>query len=656
MGKHSPPPKSKHLKKKSPGQSARGPQSKARQEKIQCEYEYSLKELIVVALAGALLVLAHFLPVEKGWQRLLCYILPALVAAIETVRICVYKFAVGDLIQEDSLIILAAVGAFAIGEYTAGAAALIIYRAGKLTEALMLKKTRKAETDFADIRAVSANLETEDGVISLRPSQVQPGDIVIVAPGEIIPLDGIIIDGISSIDVSPLTGSEESCTAAPGSQAVSGCVNLTSYIKIKVTRPFSESTAVRIMELLEKPVGYKARLESFSARFFRLYTPVAAAAALVIGVIPPLFSGNWELWLRKAIIILLISGAGAPAVSVPLAYLGGMRSAARCGIIFKGSNFLDYLSKTQVMIFGKTGVITEGRYTVTDVFPEIVGERELISAAAEAERGSKHPIAKALREAAGSDLGEGPVMQVEEIPGKGVSALVDGHNVYVGTGALLEDHGIRYRVPARAGTAVHVAVDNRYWGYIVLSDKLRDGAFDALESLRHQGVGSMVMLTGDVRAVARPVASSLNFDMVKAELQPDAKISAVEYLLATKADNAALAFVGDGDEDAQAISRADVGIAMAALYSEGAIDNGDVISLSGDIRRLPLAMKIARLSTGAAAQNIMIALGVKLIILCLGMFGLVPLLAASLADTAAALLCLLNSRRTFRSDNVENWK
>lgn len=653
MGNHLPPPKNKHVRPGAGNNEAKVSEKKIKQEKIECVYEYSFREILVCSIAALLLIVAQFLPVE-GWMRLVAFLIPSLLAGAEIIRIAVVKLLGLDIVQEELLLIIATVAAFAIGEYAAASASLIIYRAGKLIEAAVLKKSRKAKTEFSDIRASVANVETNLGVTRMRPVEVQIGDIIIVNPGEIIPLDGIVVDGISAVDVWPITADKTSHAVAAGSKAVSGCVNITSPIKIQVSRSFAESTAVRMMELLEKPVGFKSRQENFAAHFSRFYPRIIALAALVIGILPPLFDGQWVQWIRKAVVLLLISSPAALAVSVPLSYIGGIRSAAHSGIVFKGMNFLENLSKAQIMVFVKTGIISEGKYSIVDVFPEGVSESALISAAAEAELYSDHPIAKMLKAAAGPREKAHTVRQVEELPGKGISSFVGKRQVYVGNAALLEEHGINYKVPSRAGAAIHVAVDESYWGHIIVSDKLRSGAFDALEALRHYGVNSMVMLTGDVRAVARPIASSLNFDMVKTELLPEGKVSAVEYLLATKADNATLVFVGDGDKDAQCLSRADVGIACGALYSDDGIENADVIIMSQDIRRLPLAMKIARLTVNTANRNIAAVLLVKLVILCFALLGIMPILAAAIADFAALAFAYINTGSIFRFINKED--
>lgn len=650
MGKHLPPPKNKHLRQAEAKKTGPAVIQKIRQEKLVCRYGCGAKDVAITAAALALLIAACFMPV--AWPLKAAVFLPAcLLGGFEIIKNAFIKAVGGDYIQEDLLIILAAAGAMCIGDCAGAGALIILYRAGRLLEAYSIEKSREARAGMKDLRAVKARLLTDEGPISVRPWDLRPGDVIFVAPGERIPLDGVIIEGVTTLDMSPLTGETKTTAAAPGSRVVSGGFNITSPVKIRVSADFDDSTAARIMELLENPGGYKSGQESLAARFSGYFTPAAALAAVLTAVIPPLFGGEWLPWLRRALVLLAISGAGSLAVSVPLAYFGGVRNAAGNGVLIKGHNDLESLTKSRTMIFCKTGIITEGQYSIVDVFPEPgVSEQKLLKIAAAAERNSRHPIARLLRAEAGAPGDEGE-FRAEELPGKGVSAYLGKSHVYVGNAVLLEERGIRYAVPGRPGIAIHVAVDDRYWGHIIVADKIKDGAFDTLETLRHHGVSNMVMLTGDVLAVSKPVASSLDFDMVKAGLLPEAKVAATEYLLATKADEAVLSFVGDGELDAMALNRADLGIAVGALGSDEALENAGIIIMSDDIRKLALTMKISARTVGVARNNIYLVLSAKLLIASLALCGLMPLTAAAIADTAAWALALFNALRTLQFES-----
>lgn len=649
MSKHLPPPKNKHVRQPEQKHMPRFSAAKKEKDPLK-DRKFSALLVAPVVLAALLLIADMFLPTE-GWIKIVSFVLPLLLAGFEVFKRIFEKLLARDLPGEELIVTAACAASFAIGSYPAGTLIMILYRLEELTTAFVVRKSKAGDGALAALRIEKANVERPEGIITVRTEQVAVGDILIVSPDEQIPVDGVIIDGMTSIDTSAITGDASLITAAEGSMVLSGCVNLSRNIRLKAVRTYEDSAAARISASIREASSRRSRYEVFISRFARLYTPAIVLLAFVIGVIVPIFNGQWTEWIRRAVIFLTASGSCGLAVSIPIAFYGGIISASRQGIYVQGSCFLEALARSETMIFDKTGIITEGRYTVTEVFPENVNELLLLKVAALAERNSRHPIARALREAGGvSEADETSVVQVEELPGQGVSAFVDKMHVYVGNASLLEAHGIHYKVPNRPGAAIHVAVDNAYWGYILLNDKIKEGAFDVIESVRHEGVRNLVLLTGDVRAVSRTIASSLNFDMVKSELRPAGKVSAVEYLMAAKGDSSTLAFVGDAESDEDALSRADVGIAVGAIDAEGAFEKADVLIMSEDIRRLPVLMKLARLCSDAAQQNIALVLLAKLLILLLGVIGLLPVSVAAAADTAVLIISMLNSLRTFRQE------
>lgn len=645
MSKHLPPPKNKHVR---PAEQKHMPRASAEKTERESLKDKSLSASLVlpVVFAALLLIAALFLPTE-GWIRMVSFLLPTLLAGFELFRRTVEKFLARDIPSEELIVTAACAASFAIGEYPAGALIMILYRLEELMAVFAVQKSRAGDGELSALRIEKANLEKPEGIVTVRTEQVAVGDILIVSPDEQIPVDGVIIDGMTSIDASAITGDPSPLTVAEGSTVLSGCVNLSRNIRLRAVRSYEDSAAERISEAIREASARRSRYEVFLSRFARIFTPAVFFLALIIGVVVPAFNGQWREWIRRAVIFLVASGSCGLALSIPVALYGGILSASRRGIYVQGFCFLEALSRAETMIFDKTGTITEGRYTVTEVFPENVNELLLLKIAALAEGDSQHPIARALREAGGiSGEDAANVVQVEQLPGMGVSAFVDKRHVYVGNASLLEEHSIPYKVPNRGGAAIHVAVDNIYWGCILLSDKIKEGAFDVVESIRHEGVRNLVLLTGDVRSISRTIASSLNFDMVKSELQPAGKVSAVEYLMAAKGDSSTLAFVGDAESDEEALSRADVGIAVGAVDEEGAFEKADILVMSEDIRRLPVLMKLARQCADTVRQNIALVLLAKLVILLLGVIGLLPVAAAAAIDTAVYILCMLNSLKT----------
>ena len=615
--------------------------------------KFSGMRLLLLAAGFVLLIAALFLP-KDGWIRIALSAAAFLLAGYDVLEDAVKSVIHGQILDERLLITLASIAGFCIGEFAGAAAVMLCFRAGEMLQDTAEERSRKTAEALEETLPRMARVQRGDEVTELAPDEVQVGDTIIVESGEVIPLDGEVLEDMSAVDVSPLTGKAGTRTINAGGAAMSGCINLTRTIRIKVTREFKDSTARRLCDIAASTANIRSGQERFTARFARIYAPAAAIFALVIAVLPPLFGGEWVKWIGRALTVLVLSSPCAMAVSVPLAYSAGIRRAARSGMYAKAAQDIESFAKTNTIVFDKTGTVTEGRFAVTEVFTENMSEQELLNIAATAESCSRHPIARSLREAGNIKPSDGEVLEIEDIPGRGVSAFIDGHHVYVGNAALLEEHGISFSVPSRPGAAIHVAVDNVYAGHIMIADRIKDGAFDALEELRAQGVKSLVMLTGDVRSAAKTVASSLNFDMVKAELTLDGKITAVEYMLSKKAPDSCLAFVGDGVGDAPVMSHSDIGIALGAINDYSAIDTADVVLMDEDIRALPEARGLCRSVTDTAEQNILLSLAAKAILVVLGVFGVINIWIAALAELCVLAAAIANAGKNDIKYEKEN--
>lgn len=619
------------------------------------KHGFSGMRLLLLAAGFVLLAAALFLP-EDGWIRIALSAAAFLLAGYDVLEDAVKSVIHGQILDERLLITLASIAGFCIGEFAGAAAVMLCFRAGEMLQDTAEERSRKTAEALEETLPRMARVQRGDEITELAPDEVQVGDTIIVEPNEVIPLDGEVLEDMTAVDVSPLTGRAGTRTLNAGGAAMSGSINLTRTISIRVTREFKDSTVRRLCDIAANTADVRSGQERFTARFARIYTPAAAIFALVIAVLPPLFGGEWVKWMGRALTVLVLSSPCAMAVSVPLAYSAGIRRAARSGMYAKAAQDIESFTKTDTIVFDKTGTVTEGRFTVTEVFPESMSEQELLNIAATAESCSRHPIARSLREAGNVKPSDGEVLEIEDISGRGVSAFIDGHHVYVGNAALLEEHGINFSVPSRPGAAIHVAVDNVYAGHIMIADRIKDGAFDALEELRAQGVKSLVMLTGDVRSAAKTVASSLNFDMVKAELTLDGKITAVEYMLSKKATGACLAFVGDGVGDAPVMAHADIGIALGAVNEYSAIDAADVVLMDEDIRALPEARSLCRNVTDTAGQNILLSLAAKAILVVLGVFGVINIWIAALAELCVLAAAIANAGKNdikFEKENID---
>ena len=598
-----------------------------------------------VVFSAVLLAALSFLPVE-GWMKCVAFLIPFVIAGFAVLMDAIDKLIERKYFEPEQITLIAAIAVFALGFYTEAVLLLILFRAVRLLETFVIERCGAELKALPEIKPDTANVETAEGVLGVEPDYVNVGDIIQVPAGERIPLDGIIVEGVTTVDTSAISGQARPWDVAAGYKVYSGCTNVTAPIRVRVTKSFEQSTAARLVRMSEKAAQFRSSQENFIRKFISIYTPSMLALALVLAVVVPMFNAEWLEMLRRAAIVLICACPSAAVLSVSLAYIKSIGAAAKLGIFVKGEDCIESMAMAETMVFDKTGTITEGRYVITDVFPVNMTERELLTTAASAEIFSRHPIAYALREAVGiRSAKDMKITQVEEIPGRGVSAIVGDALVYVGNTALLEEHGISCELPSRSGAAIHVAIDGKYCGHILVADRIRSGAFDALESLRVQGIKKMVLLTGDVLSVARPLASKLNFDMLRAELKPEDKLSALAYLMSNKGSKSSVAFVGDGYNDRALMERVDVGIAMGALGSEAAFMSADVLVMDRDIRKLPKAIGISKLASHISLENIAAGICVNLAAAVLGAAGILSVTAAVIICFAVSAAVLVNTLR-----------
>lgn len=610
------------------------------------------KMLWRILAAGVLFLIALLIPAQ-GLPRLLLFLIPYGVIGWDVLWRAVRNLTRGQIFDEHFLMSLATVGALAIGEYPEAVFVLLFYQVGELFQSCAVGRSRRSIAALMDIRPDVARVERNGALEEVDPEEVSSGDILVIKPGERVPLDGVILEGSSALDTAALTGESLPRSVSPGADVISGCINLTGLLRVQVTKPFEESTVARILELVENASGRKARAEAFITKFARYYTPAVVVAAVLLALIPPLFfQGGWGDWLGRACSFLVISCPCALVISVPLAFFGGIGGASRAGILIKGGNYLEALANTETVVFDKTGTLTRGVFNVTAIHPEQEREADLLELAALAESWSDHPIAHSIREAYGAELDTSRVTGVEERSGRGVQVQVDGRTVCVGNDTLMEEIGIAWHPCHQVGTTVHVAVDGVYMGHLVISDQVKEDAADAIQALRACGVRKTVMLTGDAQAVGEDVARRLGLDEVHAQLLPADKVDRVEDLLRQTSPRGALAFVGDGINDAPVLSRADIGIAMGALGSDAAIEAADVVLMDDKPSKIALAIRIARKTRSIVRQNIVFALGVKFLVLGLGAFGLANMWEAVFADVGVSVIAILNSMRALHSPSV----
>ncbi len=629
------------------------------------------KVLYRIIIAAVLLVVLHFLPVS-GYLKFALYLIPYAIIGYDILRKAVLGIIHGEVFDENFLMAVATVGAMLLAiynelhgadaEFAEGVAVMLFYQIGELFQAVAVGKSRKNISALMDIRPDYANIEGADGNLEqVDPDEVEIGTIIVVQPGEKVPIDGVVREGSSTLNTSALTGESVPRSVKAGEEVISGCVNITGLLKIETTKEFGESTVSKILDLVENSSMKKAKTENFITKFAKYYTPAVCYSALALAVLPCLINllmgnpTNWSTWVIRALTFLVISCPCALVISIPLSFFGGIGGASSCGILVKGSNYLEALAETKYVVFDKTGTLTKGVFEVTEIRPDAGwqaggedAKAKLLEYAAYAESYSNHPISKSLKEAYGQEPDKTKVTDVEEIGGHGVTAVVNGVKVAAGNAKLMKKLGLRYEENTGIGTVVHMAVDGVYAGFILISDVVKEQSAAAIAALKAAGVKKTVMLTGDSRAVAEHVATQLGLDEVKSELLPADKVEAVEALLAEKSAKENLAFVGDGINDAPVLSRADIGVAMGALGSDAAIEAADIVLMDDNPMKLALAIRISRKCLRIVYENIVFALAVKAVCLILGAIGIANMWAAIFADVGVMVIAVLNAIRCLK--------
>jgi len=618
------------------------------------EEEEGHGRLVKIIVAAVLLVAAIIIEKKtdwETWQYLLLFLVPYLIVGGDTLKDAAEGLLHGEALSEDFLMSIATLGALGIGfmpgaetQFPEAVFVMLFFQVGELFEEIAEGRSRKSISHLMDIRPDSANVERSGEILSVHPEDVKVGEIIVIRPGEKVPMDGTVLEGTSSLDTVALTGESVPRSISEGEDVLSGCVNLSGVLRVRTTKAFGESTAAKILELVEHAAERKSRSESFITRFAKIYTPIVVALALVVAIIPGIITGEWATWIYRGLLFLVVSCPCALVISVPLAFFGGLGGASRKGILIKGSNLLDTLSKLETVVFDKTGTLTEGVFEVTAVHPEELDQKELLHLAAHVERHSTHPIAMALRNAYPDEHDDCSVEDVQETAGHGIIATVNGRKVAVGNDKLMTKLGAEWHPCHHEGTIVHVAIDGEYAGHIVISDRIKEDAAAAVAALKKQGIKRTVMLTGDSAKVAEAVAGKIGLDEFHAELLPAGKVEKVESLLG----EGRLAFVGDGINDAPVLTRADAGIAMGALGSDAAIEAADVVLMDDKLSKIADAVRIARRTIGIARENIIFAIGIKVLVLILATMGLATMWMAVFADVGVTVLAVLNAMRALK--------
>lgn len=576
------------------------------------------------------------------------YLVPYIIIGYDIVIKAARNISHGQIFDENFLMMIATFGAFGVKEFEEAVAVMLFYQVGELFQGYAVGKSRQSISEMMDICPEYANIEENGELKQVDPDDVEIGSIIVIKPGEKVPLDGVIIEGNSMLDTAALTGESVPRSAKAGDEIVSGCVNGSGTLKVKTTKAFEDSTVAKILELVENASSKKARVENFITRFAKYYTPVVTIAAVIIAIIPSIITGNWGDWITRACIFLVISCPCALVISVPLGFFSGIGSASRIGVLVKGSNFLEAVAEVTTIVMDKTGTLTKGEFKVSEIVPSGISEERLLEIAAYGESFSTHPIAASIKEVYDNKIDTDRIKDVKEISGHGVELLFDGKEALVGNGKLLKSHNISYEEHKSGGTVVYVAYDNTFVGAIVISDTIKDGAKEAVADMKKVGVKNVVMLTGDRQKAAEEVAKELGIDTVYSELLPSDKVQKVEELLASKTGKEKVAFVGDGINDAPVLTRADVGIAMGSMGSDAAIEAADIVLMDDDVRKIASTVKIARKTLGVVKQNIVFALGVKFIVLILGALGVANMWEAVFADVGVSVIAILNSMRVLK--------
>ena len=620
------------------------------------------KMLVRILITAVMLIALNFIPITGVWQ-LLAYVAAYLVIGYDILRKAGKGILNGRAFDENFLMALATLGAFFLaiwtksGDYVEGIAVMLFYQIGELFQSYAVGKSRKNISALMDIRPDYANIEADGQLTQVDPDEVAVGSIIVVQPGEKVPLDGVVVEGAASLNTSALTGESLPRDVKEGDEIISGCIDMSGVLKIRTTKAFGESTVSKILDLVENASSRKSRSEAFISRFAKVYTPAVCAAALALAVLVPLgrmlagLDAGWTDWVYRALSFLVVSCPCALVISIPLSFFAGIGGASREGVLIKGSNYLEALSEAKIVVFDKTGTLTQGVFEVTAVHHSLMDEAQLLEYAALAECASSHPISKSLQKAYGKEIDRSRVTDIEELSGHGITATVDGHAVAAGNSKLMKKLGIEYHDCHSTGTIIHMAVDGQYAGHIVISDIVKPHSKEALEQLKRAGVRKTVMLTGDAKRVADSVAAGLGVDEVRSELLPGDKVAEVEKLLAAKGKNEMLAFVGDGINDAPVLTRADIGIAMGAMGSDAAIEAADIVLMDDDLLQIAKAIQISRKCIGIVRQNIVFSLVVKFSCLALVAFGAANMWAAIFADVGVMVLAVLNAIRALNYKN-----
>lgn len=611
------------------------------------------KRLWRIIIGAAVLATAVLLSLNNEWLQIALFIISYIIVGGDVVKRAVKNIFKGQVFDENFLMSIATIGAFFIGEYPEGVAVMLFYQVGELFQSYAVGKSRKSIASLMDIRPDYANVKKGDELVKVDPDEVQIGDIILIKAGEKIPLDGKVIEGSSMIDTSALTGESVPREVEVGSDILSGCININGVITAEVTKEFGESTVSKILDLVENASSKKSNSEQFITKFARYYTPVVVIIAVFLAIIPPLVidGATFSDWIYRALAFLVVSCPCALVISIPLSFFGGIGGASKKGVLVKGSNYLEALAETEIVVFDKTGTLTKGVFNVQEIHPEGVSKEEVLELTAHAESYSNHPISLSLKRAYSKEIDNGRISDVEEISGHGVIATVDGKKVMVGNIKLMKMMDIPYFKGELIGTIVHVAVNNKYIGYIVIADEVKEDSAQAIKELKAANIKQTVMLTGDNKSIGSKVAKELGLDKVYAELLPADKVEKLEELFSQKSKKGKLAFVGDGINDAPVLARADIGIAMGGLGSDAAIEAADVVIMTDEPSKIATTMKISKKTIKIAHQNIVFAIGIKIIVLILSAFGITTMWAAIFADVGVTIIAVLNA---FRALNVKN--
>ena len=611
------------------------------------------KRLWRIIIGAAVLATAVLLSLNNEWLQIALFIISYIIVGGDVVKRAVKNIFKGQVFDENFLMSIATIGAFFIGEYPEGVAVMLFYQVGELFQSYAVGKSRKSIASLMDIRPDYANVKKGDELVKVDPDEVQIGDIIVIKAGEKIPLDGKVIEGSSMIDTSALTGESVPREVEVGSDILSGCININGVITAEVTKEFGESTVSKILDLVENASSKKSNSEQFITKFARYYTPVVVIIAVFLAIIPPLVidGATFSDWIYRALAFLVVSCPCALVISIPLSFFGGIGGASKKGVLVKGSNYLEALAETEIVVFDKTGTLTKGVFNVQEIHPEGVSKEELLELTAHAESYSNHPISLSLKRAYSKEIDNGRISDVEEISGHGVIATVDGKKVMAGNIKLMKMMDIPYFKGELIGTIVHVAVNNKYIGYIVIADEVKEDSAQAIKELKAANIKQTVMLTGDNKSIGSKVAKELGLDKVYAELLPADKVEKLEELFSQKSKKGKLAFVGDGINDAPVLARADIGIAMGGLGSDAAIEAADVVIMTDEPSKIATAMKISKKTLKIAHQNIVFAIGIKIIVLILSAFGIATMWTAIFADVGVTIIAVLNA---FRALNVKN--